>query len=307
MASQMAPPQEKLAESLEALKALQDKGIIAIKAKDLSRTHRERLLENGFIQEVMKGWYTPARPDVRAGDTTAWYASFWDFCAAYLRERFGEDWCLSPEQSLSLHSGNRAVPQQLLVRTPKGGNKPTHLLHGTSIFDVRLNMPRKQDVVEQNGLRLFALPAALIAASPSFFAHKATDARTALASVTDASDLSRRLLEGGHSVVAGRLAAAFRNIGRDKIADDIIAAMAAAGYKVREDDPFENRIQLTLPRREVSPYAGRIRLMWQQMREQVGAHFPAAPGLPNDIDAYLKRVEDVYVTDAYHSLSMAPI
>jgi hypothetical protein len=304
MASQMAPPQEKLAESLEALKALQDKGIIAIKAKDLSRTHRERLLENGFIQEVMKGWYTPARPDVRAGDTTAWYASFWDFCAAYLRERFGEDWCLSPEQSMSLHSGNRAVPQQLLVRTPKGGNKPTHLLHGTSIFDVRLNMPRKQDVVEQNGLRLFALPAALIAASPSFFAQKATDARTALASVTDASDLSRRLLEGGHSVVAGRLAAAFRNIGRDKIADDIIAAMAAAGYKVREDDPFENRIQLTLPRREVSPYAGRIRLMWQQMREQVGAHFPAAPGLPNDIDAYLKRVEDVYVTDAYHSLSI---
>jgi hypothetical protein len=82
----MTTPQEKLAGSLEALKALQ-KGTAAIRASDLSRTHRERLLKNGFIQEVMKGWYIPARPDHRAGDSTAWYASFWDFCAAYLRAR----------------------------------------------------------------------------------------------------------------------------------------------------------------------------------------------------------------------------
>ena len=32
--------------------------------------------------------------------------------------------------------------------------------------------------------------------------------------------------------------------------------------------------------------------------------FPAAPGLPNNVDQYLKRVEEVYVTDAYHSLSI---
>jgi hypothetical protein len=32
--------------------------------------------------------------------------------------------------------------------------------------------------------------------------------------------------------------------------------------------------------------------------------FPKCPGRPNDIEAYLKRVEEVYVTDAYHSLSI---
>ncbi len=80
--------------------------------------------------------------------------------------------------------------------------------------------------------------------------------------------------------------------------------MNAAGYEVREQDPFENRIGLALPRRELSPYAGRIRLMWQQMRDPVIANFPNAPGRPNDIEAYLKRVEDGYVTDAYHSLSI---
>jgi len=78
----MATPQEKLAEALEALKALQDGGTVAIRSTDLSRLHRERLLKNGFLQEVMKGWYIPARPDETAGESTAWYAAFWPFCAA---------------------------------------------------------------------------------------------------------------------------------------------------------------------------------------------------------------------------------
>jgi hypothetical protein len=33
-------------------------------------------------------------------------------------------------------------------------------------------------------------------------------------------------------------------------------------------------------------------------------HFPAAPGLPADKKAYLKAVGKIYVTDAYHSLSI---
>jgi hypothetical protein len=169
---------------------------------------------------------------------------------------------------------------------------------------MRLNMPKEQDVIEQNGLRLYSLPAALIEASPAFFAQRPIDARTALATVADASDVVRRLLEGGHSAIAGRLSSAFRNIGRDRIADDIVKAMRAAGYDVREQDPFENRIDLNLPKREPSPYAGRIRLMWQQMREAVIEQFPQSPGSTNDIDAYLQRVEEVYVTDAYNSLSI---
>ena len=53
----MAKPAEKLAESLEILKTLQKSGIVAIKASDLSRVNRERLINNGFIKEVLKGWY----------------------------------------------------------------------------------------------------------------------------------------------------------------------------------------------------------------------------------------------------------
>ena len=300
----MATPQEKLAEALEALKALQDGGTVAIRSTDLSRLHRERLLKNGFLQEVMKGWYIPARPDETAGESTAWYAAFWPFCAAYLQTRFDDEWCLSPEQSLALHAGNQTVPRQLGVRAPKGGNKPTALPFGTSLFDIRASLPANRDTTEKNGLRLYALPAALIEVSPAFFQHHAVDARAALASIQDASEVLGLLLEGGHTTIAGRLAGAFRNIGRDRIADDILGAMRSAGYEAREQDPFETKTPLRLPRREISPYAGRIRLMWSDMRERIIERFPEAPGKPNDIDAYLKRVSDAYVTDAYHSLSI---
>ena len=300
----MATPQEKLAESLDALKALQDRGVVAIRATDLSRAHRERLLKNGFLQEVMKGWYVAARQDDAAGESTAWYASFWGFCAAYLRERFGSEWCLSPEHSLSLHTGNHAVPPQLVVRSPKGGNKATMFPYGTSLLDVRAAMPDEKDIEEKESLRLFSLPAALIASSPALFEHNPTDARAALAEIRDASEVLDRLLEGGHSKIAGRLAGAFRNISRDRIADDIVSAMRAAGYTVREQDPFASRTNLVLPRREASPYAGRISLMWQQMRGPVIEKFPASPGQRPEITAYLKHVQEVYVTDAYHSLSI---
>ena len=54
----MASPHEKLAESLEALRALQDRGVVAVRSGDLTRTHRERLVKNGFLQEVMTVSYT---------------------------------------------------------------------------------------------------------------------------------------------------------------------------------------------------------------------------------------------------------
>jgi hypothetical protein len=44
--------------------------------------------------------------------------------------------------------------------------------------------------------------------------------------------------------------------------------------------------------------------MWQEMRGVVIERFPPPPGRPADIGDYLKRVQDNYVTDAYHSLSI---
>ncbi|MBN1187726.1 MAG: Fic family protein [Bacteroidales bacterium] len=301
----MATPSEKLAESLGELKKLQNaKGIAIIKADDLSRTHKERLVENGFIREVIRGWYIAKRPDEKEGDTTSWYASFWNFTSSYTNSRFNKDWCLSPEQSLSLHSGNFSVPKQLLIRSPKASNNKVELLHGTSVFDSKVDIPSPAERIEIEGLQVCALVYGLLACSADFFTRNATDARTCLAMVKDASEILPKLLDGGKSVVAGRLAGAFRNIAKDKIADEIMKTMKSAGYDVRETDPFNDKIAVMLSPRETSPYVNRISIMWRQMRQKVIDNFPKTSGLSIDVEEYLKQVEDNYTEDAYHSLSI---
>jgi hypothetical protein len=128
----VATPQERLADALEALHALQQAGKRVFKSEDLSRLQRERLKANGFIEPVINGWYIPTRPDAAAGETTAWYASYWDFVRTYLTERFGDAWSLSPEQSLLIHAGQWRVPDQLLVRSSEAGGNLIRLLHDTT-------------------------------------------------------------------------------------------------------------------------------------------------------------------------------
>ena len=301
----MATPAEKLSQSLEVLSKFQNtKGIAVIKANELSRIHRERLIKNGFIREVIKGWYISSRPEEQIGDSTSWYISFWYFISVYFNERFGEEWCLSSEQSLAIYSGNLSVPKQLLVKSPKSQNNIIQLLHGTSFFDMAASIPSKDEIIKKDGINLYSLSSALINSSPYFFSQYPTDARAALSMVKDSSEILGKLLDNGHSKIAGRLVGAFRNIGRDRIADDILQTMKSAGYDIRESDPFKEKLPSLIGPREVSPYVNRIKFMWQQMRQTVIDNFPKSPGLPIDIDAYLKQVEDIYVTDAYHSLSI---
>ncbi len=300
----MASQSDKLAQSLSVLKALQEQGTIAIHTENMSRTHRERLLKNGFIKKVMKGWYIATGPNEPAGESTSWYASFWGFCTDYLNKRFGEEWCLGPEQSLSIHTDNWVVPGQLLVRTPKGGNKPIVLLHGTSLLDIRLDIPEKSNLTVNNGVRIMQLPLALVNVSLGHFTARTIEMRVALAMLQDDSELLRLLLQGGHSQVAGRLAGAFRNIGRDSFADNIVETMRVAGFTIYEKDPFLDLQSIIILPKEIPPYVNRLRMAWERMRDPIIKHFPAPSGINRNTELYLKQVDDVYVTDAYHSLSI---
>jgi hypothetical protein len=44
--------------------------------------------------------------------------------------------------------------------------------------------------------------------------------------------------------------------------------------------------------------------MWRRMRIAIIDHFPESPGLPEHQAEYLERVDEVYVNDAYNSLSI---
>ena len=301
----MATPRERLVEALQTLKELQDKGVIAIHTSEISKNAiRVLLVKKGFLKEIIKGWYIPTDPNERPGESTSWYTSYWEFCAKFLEHKYGEDWCISAEQSLQLHAGNYTVPIQLIIKSPKANNTLTNLPFNTTLFNLKAELVEPALRTTQNEIRMYSLPGALVYASANTYSRNPIDARTAASLVRDASEVLPVLLNNGHTSIAGRLAGVFRNIGRDRIADNIMGAMRSADYNIRESDPFDEKIEIKLSARERSPYANRLRLMWEMMRTIIIENFPAAPGITKDKNAYLKHIDDVFITDAYHSLSI---
>jgi hypothetical protein len=300
----MATLHEKLAASLEKLHDLQSTGQHVFRSEAFSRADRERLLQQGFLREVIKGWLISASPGAMPGDTTSWFASFWEFCARYCEYRFGANWHLSPEQSLLLHAEDTAIPTQVIVTSPHGTNNKIALLFGTSLYDLKSKMPDAADLMVKDGLRLFKPATALIRVSEDFMRRQPTELHVVLAAIKDSSEILAPLLQGGHTVVAGRLAGAFVRIGRKQIADEIVKAMKAAGHDVRPVDPFAQQQTFGSLRTGVLPIVGRLQSFWSLHRAEIVAAFPKAPGLPKDTAPYLNFVDEIYKSDAYHSLSI---
>jgi len=75
-------------------------------------------------------------------------------------------------------------------------------------------------------------------------------------------------------------------------------------YPVAETNPFQKPLPGLQFEHAQSPYVLRMRLMWREMPEVILDHFPAEPGPPTAIKAFMERIEEVYVNDAYHSLSI---
>ena len=301
----MATPTEKIAASLHVLRELQKGGRRVLKSEELSRVHRERLLKHGVLRQVMKGWLMPASQATERGETPPRHAPFWDFCALYCTDRFGSEWYLSPEQSILLQADATAVPERVVVYTPRGTNNTVALPFGTSIYDLKYRpMAAAADLAERAGVRLLTPACALLGVPESFFVRHAPAARAALASIRDASEVLGRLLAGGHSAVAGRLAGAFRQIDRPDITDAILGTMKAAGYDVRETDPFAPEHAPEDAGAHVAPIVGRMRALWGTMRDAVLETFPPPPAVRESREVYLGVLDDLYRRDAYHSLAL---
>ena len=297
----MATESEKLASSLEVLRKLQQDGhTFVVCAKDISRTHLVRLVDNGFLEKVINGWYIPSEPTAQRGDTTAWYISYWTFVAQYLKDRLGNAWSLSPEQSLDILTGNCCVPRQLIVRSPQCNNSVVQLIHGCSIFLLKSNCAEEICVEQNYGLNVYGISEAIIMVAPTFFQREPVTARAALSAVKDSSDMLRFLLDSGKTVKAGRIIGAFRNVGMADMADEIKSVMSMSGHLVSEEDPFAEKLEVA---RNQSPYATRIMLMWHNMRETV-LHCRPETNAAVGMDLYMKDVDERYKHDAYHSLSI---
>ena len=298
----MATVQENLATSLKVLKYFQDHNATWVihGVEVLGRVHTERLLSAGYLQRVMQSWFVPSLPGSE-GDSTVWYASYWSFIAAYCNFRFGDDWCLTAEESLGIYSGDTMAPKQLVVRSPKANNAVTRLMHDTSLLCIKTDLPISTHIHHQLKVRLYSLTDALLAVSESYFAHYPLEAATCLSALGNADEIVKIVSDAGNTLKAGRLAGALRHIGSNAEADKIIVAMRRLGYDIRERDPFQSpRLESALPR---SPYATRIRLMWAAMRTDAMKISLPEPQLLS-LAEIEHNMDSNYVKDSYHSLSI---
>lgn len=130
------------------------------------------------------------------------------------------------------------------------------------------------------------------------------EAQIVLSGLKNTGPLLVKLLNGGHVLAAGRIAGALRRVGRDSEADTILKKMKAADYDVRERNPFADGAHVMPLEVGSSPLAARINAAWDTHRAAIMEIFSGEPGVPADKEAYLAVIDDIYVNDAYHSLSI---
>ncbi len=291
----------RLAKALDlAMKASRE---LVVRGKDLPPAIRTFLIRQGCLLEIMRGWYFLIPPDAPKGETALWHANFWSFLSLYLEDR--GPYCLSPEISLDLLSGETATPVQVTAILESGGNNVTKLRFAdtgitASLLTYKARLPSTPVLVR--GLRLMPPGHALARVTPTYFRTNRAQAEVLLRT-TPPAELASGILEVDTEAGAERILGGLEAIGLTAAADQVRGLISLTGWR-RAVNPFPDAsplIPVTVP--IVSPHADRIRLLWQQMRGPVLEHFPAT-GKIHAPSAWFERAKELYAYDAYHSLSI---
>lgn len=200
---------------------------------DFGRPDREVLIAAGHLKTIIRGWLMLSSPGEAFDAAGSWQNAHKEFCRAYLDDRFGPSWVLSPETSILSISDKLGQSMRIVVRAKDANNDVIRLPHGASIFACRAPKPVFV-AAEKEGLRIYPPNEALCSISPKFWIQNPTEVRFVLNLIRDPVEILGPLLRDGKVLAAGRLASAFRSIGRADCADEILLSMRKAGYDVRE-------------------------------------------------------------------------
>lgn len=296
-------PHSRLAKALDtALKVATEQ---VVRGRNLPTGIRTFLIREGCLLEIMKGWYFLVPPHAPRGETALWHANFWAFLSLYLEDRVGRDYCLSPEISLDLQSGETATPTQVTAVLARGGNNEVTLrLAGTStccsLLTYKGKLPAQR--ATYRGLNLMPVGYALAKVTPTYFRTNRPQAEVLLRTAP-AAELASGIIEAGNEAGSARILGGLEAIGFREKAEQVRGLIALTGWR-KSNNPFPDvRPILSSNLIPKSPWADRIRLLWEEMRPAVLENFPAPEG-GADAKTYMEKAHRLYRYDAYHSLSI---
>lgn len=269
----------------------------------LRRREREALTEKGYLTEIIRGYYVLGAPQPGVDPRTIVNSSFWNFLNVYLRERFGSAYCLSAEGSLDLHTGVTSTPKQAIVIAGSGGSQTVDLPNGSSVLMYPDPKALPESTVKIQGVNVIPLPDALTRVGPSFFTKGPRSATIAILSVAPI-ELAQRILASSNFTAGNRLLGAAKHVGRTALIESLEGAFASVGRKPTPTNPFDPEYEAVSPVSIASPHAARLEIMWDSMRSEVIANFPAPPAKKKSLTDCLQGIADVYEHDALNSLSI---
>jgi hypothetical protein len=297
--------QQKLAKALTELHAVLGSEQGVVRGKQIKNSTRLLLLERSYLREILKGWYFVSDPLAEPGDTTPFYANYWEYLASYLTERFGTDYCLTAEHSLLRHAQHNVVPKQVNVMLAVNQSQAQELAfgHSVALYPGGKSFPVPADQESLMGIRCMSAPYCLVMLNPRYFKEYAREVQIVMGKVVDPSTIAA--LVDINAAGVSRLVWAYRRIGCSDFADEVLKQLSGLKATLNiEGDPFSGEpvVQFGAPGR--SPLYSRIKVLWAQHREAVLASRPMDARVNLSIDNYLARVEAIRVEDAYHSLSI---
>jgi len=279
--------------------------------KNIKPKQQALLIKNGYLKKIIKGWYLlDADLSVqKTGESALWYESMWVFIEQYLSSRFDANYWLSSEASLDLLTDNNSMPAQIVVfvMSDKAIWSVTDLPNNMSVC-VTNSKNRPEGLVIFRGLNIYSLESAIVNSTPVSYKNNPLSMQIALKNANfDA--LAEVLISSRNTASAGRIIGAYEVLSMRAESEKLKAIMSGAGLgKIKIVDPFDKPPVLFGRMIKEAASATRVRIMWQQMRQgildsYVGQHpdfdFNARP-----IDETLTMINEVYVHDAYNSLSI---
>jgi len=293
----------------EALTAVSKKAIENIvHTKSMTNKQRGLLSGNGFLKKIIKGWYL-LDADLaaeRAGESALWFESIWSFIAQYLSSRFDDNYWLSPEASLDIHTDSNALPKQIVVFVKDGPEDVIKLPFEMSIM-VTNAKEKPEGLIEYRRIKVYSLETALAKSVPGSFKMNPLGMQVALRN-TNFDKLVKALLRLKNVASIGRLIGAYDALGMRAESKKLETIMDSVFPKIKAINPFESAPIILGDKRKEAASASRVRVMWQQMRQLIidnAEKFePKTDFYSDSFEETLKIIDELYVHDAYNSLSI---